>query len=332
MKIQKSEFQAAWWLTNPHLQTIWASLFYKKQQMPRERETFVLPDGDFVHLDWIKEGKGPIVLIFHGLTGSSESSYAYGLQYTLWKKGWRSVVMNFRGCSGEPNNRPRSYHSGATEDIQSLFAEVRKREPDTPIAACGFSLGGNALLKWLGENPEKDGLFAATAVSVPFLLNRCSDRMEKGFSKVYLSRFIRDLRQSVDDKIQHFEQKAEKEYAQRLKEIGDLTKVKTFWEFDDRVTAPLHGFESAADYYQRSSSRQFLKAIQTPTLIVQSQDDPFMDKEIIPSADELSDHVTLELAQKGGHVGFLTGKVPGKPVFWLKQRLPSYLEQRFSQL
>jgi len=177
----------------------------------------------------------------------------------LWQHGLRSAVLNFRGCSGEYNRLARCYHSGETEDIQFLYQTLRNREPTTPIAVIGFSLGGNVLLKWLGEQGDKVSLFAAVAVSVPLVLSICASKLDKGFSKLYRAKLLRDLKCYVAEKQQHLAAIGAKKEADKIQQLGDLSPIKSFWQYDDKVVAPLHGFADAHDYYQRSSSRQFLK-------------------------------------------------------------------------
>src|SRR3990167_580396 len=177
-----NQFKPAWWLPNSHLQTLWPAICRKRKKLSLQRERFELPDGDFIDLDWLKKDQsGPLVLILHGFEGSVESHYAAGILQTLNRKGWRGVFMHFRGCSGEHNRLPRGYHSGDTHDVRYVIQTIRKREPKTPIAAVGYSLGGNVLLKWLGETGEQNPLKAAIAISVPFELHKAAARIQQGF-------------------------------------------------------------------------------------------------------------------------------------------------------
>lgn len=315
----KVPFKAAWWLTNPHLQTIWPTLFRRMNaDLNLKRERFELADGDFVDLDWVGEGNGPIVLLLHGLEGSVNSPYAQGMLYKLQQLGWRGVCMHFRGCSEEFNRQPRSYHSGDTKDVAEVMAAIHAREPRTALAAIGFSLGGNVLLKWLGESGAQNPLRVAVAVSVPFELSKTADRVQQGFSRLYEIHFMRSLRRKIRNK-----------FANRPApiELPPLEKLKTLRDFDDKVTAPLHGFKNADDYYQKASSRQYLKKIVIPTLLLQAKDDPLMTEDLLPSKQELSSQVILELTEKGGHVGFVTGDVPWRAQYWLEQRIPVFLAQ-----
>lgn len=327
-----TSFKPAWWLPGPHLQTLWPALFRIPPRPPRTRERLSTPDGDFIDLDWCGRGLAPIVMLLHGLSGSSRSSYIRGMQDALWKRGLRSVALNFRGCSGQPNLTARCYHSGDTEDLDHVYRHLRLREPATPLAAVGYSLGGNVLLKWLGEQGRRIDLFAAAAVSVPLLLNLCADRMDTGFSRFYRNRLLRELKHYVRRKRDHLRRSDKALEAEKLERLGDLGDIRSFWEYDDRVVAPLYAFRDVHDYYEKSSSRQFLKSIRTPTLIVHSGDDPFMTPAVIPREHELSPFVHLEVTRGGGHVGFVTGTVPLRPRYWLEQRIPAFLEGRLQNM
>lgn len=311
------EFKPAWWLPSAHLQTLWPFLFRRDvKSLSLFDERFELPDGDFVDLVWVGEGKGPIILILHGFEGSIDSHYVKGLLQKIISHGWRAVFMHFRGCSGEPNRLARSYHSGETGDINIVAKALYEREPHTHFAAVGFSLGGNVLLKWLGETGETNPLKAAIAISVPFELHKTSHRIQKGFSKIYQWYFLKCLRKRLSLK---FEQISRPEY------LPPLSRLHTLRDFDDKVTAPLHGFLNADEYYLTSSSRQFLKKITVPTLVLHAKDDPFMTQDIIPQENELSQQVCLEVSEKGGHVGFVSGKFPWRAEYWLEKRIPEFL-------
>ncbi len=326
----KSAFKSAWWLPHAHLQTLWPRNSSRGIGLQRRRERVQTADGDFLDLDWYGPNNGPLVILLHGLSGSSASAYILGLQDAINKLGWRSVALNFRGCSGSPNQKARSYHSGETEDIHFLCQLLRKREPRTPLMAVGFSLGGNVLLKWLGEGREID-LVGAVAVSVPFRLDNSADRMGQGFSRIYQRRLINELLRSVENKKNYLEEIGRYEEAEYLKELGRLQDVLNFRQFDERITAPLHGFTSAQNFYDLSSSREYLPNIRVPTLIIQAEDDPFMTTAGFPLESELSDCTTLELSREGGHVGFVGGNTPLRPHYWLDQRIPQWLEAQFNK-
>lgn len=309
-------FKPAWWCRGPHMQTLWARLVRYAPSIELRRERLELPDGDFIDLDWTKNKSGPIVIVLHGLEGSSDSPYARGILKAIDAHGWRGVVMHFRGCSGEPNRLPRSYHSGDTGDIAYFVETLRQREPRARLAIIGYSLGGNVLLKWLGKTREQASISAAVAVSVPFVLHHAAERLQRGFSRVYQWQLLRSLRANILQKKQRMEMPLK---------VDDLTQLKNFREFDEHVTAQLHGFDSADHYYTVASSRQYLQGIAVPTLILHAQDDPFMTEKTIPRKEEFSKAVTLEVFARGGHVGFVSGLWPWRPRYWLEQRIPKFL-------
>nr|UXE46165.1 hypothetical protein Hi04_10k_c5801_00023 [uncultured bacterium] len=288
------------------------------------RERIELPDGDFLDADWIMAdglpvGR-PIVVLLHGLTGSIESKYIRGLLCSVRECGWRGVLMHFRGASGEPNRLARGYHSGETGDIDYFVRLLKEREPSTPIATVGFSLGGNVLLKWLGEQKERAPVVTGVAVSVPFDLRICAASIRQGFSRLYQFRLIRNMRRHAEAKFSRMPAPFE---------LPNLHKLKDFFDFDEAMTAPLHGFKDVDDYYDRSSSRQFLRHIGVPTLVIHSVDDPFMSPEVVPTEAELSPLVTLELSKAGGHVAFVAADYRGRAKYWLESRIPAHLEGFF---
>ena len=311
-------FRPAWWIRNRHLQTIWPTLFSRRPDLRPRRERFELSDGDFLDLDWVGEGSGPIVVVLHGLMGSILSPYASGILNRIGRQGWRGLMVHFRGCSGEPNRLPRAYHSGDTGDLAAVIEEMQRREPSTPIAAVGYSLGGNALLKWLSETGAENPLRAAVAVSVPFEIEQVANSINRGLSRIYERRLIRCLQEAVLNKIDRFGD-IMPVARDRVAQLGD------FWTFDNEVTAPLHGFVDARDYYTRSSARQFLPGIQTQTLILHAKDDPFMTPDVIPTPEEVSATTRLEVSDHGGHVGFVSGRWPWSTSYWLEERIPAFL-------
>ncbi len=323
-------FQAAWWLSNSHAQTIYPSLLRQTPTPTLKRERLITPDDDFIDLDFCGEGKQPLVILLHGLAGGSQSGYIKGLQVALLVQGFRSVALNFRGCSGELNRTSRCYHSGETGDIDFLYQTLKAREPSTQMAAVGFSLGGNVLLKWMGEQGDRVQLFAATAVSVPFVLSECANRLDRGFSKLYRANLLGELKEYVRLKQQHLVSLGLTEEANILAQLGDLDKINSFWQYDQRVISQLYGFDGVEDYYAKSSSRQFIADITVPTLLIQSEDDPFMTDQVIPDESELSLSTTLEVYPSGGHVGFVFGGNPFKPHYWLDQRIPDFLQHQLS--
>jgi predicted alpha/beta-fold hydrolase len=320
-------------LGNPHLQTLWGPLWRKLPPMERQRERLWLEDGDFLDLDWFgpHQADAPLVLVLHGLTGSSNSPYVAGLQQVMARQGWASVALNWRGCSGEPNLLSRSYHSGASEDLASVVTHLRAKRPMAPLYAVGYSLGGNVLLKYLGETGQDSHLQGAVAVSVPFRLDQCADRIGMGFSRVYQRHFMREMLTYVRAKQRHFESAGISEGLAELSALGSLENMRTFWDFDGRVTAPLHGYADARDYYRRASSRYYLGDIRTPTLMIQAADDPFVFRHSLPEPEELASCIEFELQDKGGHVGFVEGTVKN-PRYYLERRIPSWLTTHWQQV
>ncbi|PPD34466.1 MAG: hydrolase [Methylomonas sp.] len=326
MPITRQHFQPAWWLKNPHLQTLYPALLRKSPPLQRQRQRLITPDDDFIDLDWYGDTRNPLVILLHGLSGSSASGYILGLQQALSINGISSVAMNFRGCSGEPNRKARSYHSGETEDIHFVYQYIRQCHPDSALAAVGFSLGGNVLLKWLGEQGENVSLQAAVAVSVPLVLSECASRLDTGFSRVYRKHLLDELKLYIHNKhrcLTHHRLFAE---ADKLNQLGDLSDIHSFWQYDDRVVAKLHGYQNASDYYHHASSRQFLSTIKNPTLVIHAEDDPFMTPDVVPNAGELSPQVLVEIYTTGGHVGFIGSKDALTPSYWLDSRIPAFLK------
>ena len=317
-------FKANPCISNPHLQTLVSrlgSLFSNTDTSGFHSEDFQLDDGDFLELVWTeapqnRENK-PLVLVFHGLEGSIESPYASSLLNTIKAQGWLGLLMHFRGCGQKINKLDRSYHSGDTDDIRYIIKKIKQQYHNVPLFAVGYSLGGNALLKYLAEAGNASALTAAVAVSVPFQLNLGADRLDQGFSKFYQWYLLRSLRQKMQRK---FKQR------QAPFDISNKTIYKNFWSFDDAVTAPLHGFETAENYYKTCSSRQYLGRIQTQTLIIHAMDDPFLPPQAIPESEELSDTIHFELTSAGGHVGFIEGGHLLDCNFWLNRRIPEYIK------
>ncbi|WP_163830879.1 hydrolase [Spartinivicinus ruber] len=326
--LSSSSFKPAWWLPGPHLQTVWSPLLRRPSALVRQRERVTTVDGDFIDLDWHSPQKSHnLALILHGLTGNSNSHYVLGLQQALHKIGWDSVAMNFRGCSGEPNLLPRGYHSGDSNDLAFIIKHLDQNTRYLKLAVIGFSLGGNVLLKWLGEIQHNYPIIAAVAVSVPFQLDECAKRMNQGLAKVYRNYFLRDLIQYIEIKKSSFMAQGAIDQYKTLTTLGNIKRYKTFWDFDHNVTAPLHGFNSAADYYHRSSSKHYLAAIHCPTLIIHSLDDPLISASCLPKEQDLSEFTELELTTTGGHVGFVSGEHPMRPNYYLERRIPQFLQE-----
>lgn len=282
-------------------------------------ERWERPDGDFVNLGWCGEGKGdgPRVILLHGLSGGFDSKYLRGFARRILALGYRAVVLEFRGAGPEPNRLPRYYHHGDTADLRALVLRLRETEPASKLLAVGWSLGGNVLLKYLGEEGAAASLAGAVAVCAPFSIRDCAEHLRRGFARVYQNKMLWELKRNVRRK------------AETMPLPIDLDRAlaaKDFFDYDNAVTAPLSGFADAEDYYARSSSGQFLGAIQRPTLVIHAKDDPFMPPAIIPAAAQLSPQVTLELCERGGHVGFISAGPRGAPAYWLEQRIPEFLK------
>ncbi len=318
------------WLRNAHVQTLWPPLGRRHPRLATRRERIRLPDLDFLDLDWYLEKTDPtlpLVVLFHGLTGSSTSQYIVGMQSALANRRWQSVAVNFRGCSGVPNRLPRAYHSGETGDIDFVLTRIRKQFPQRVIMAIGYSLGGNALCKWLGEKGDESGIDAAVIVSAPYELARCATRLDQGFSRVYRQHLIQQLVNYIQQKKQLFRRLNLTQDLLALERLGNLERIRSFWEYDEAVVAPLHGFASALDYYQQSSARQFVPKIRTPTLLVHAKDDPFMPDDVAPTKEECPESVELIVTQHGGHVGFvLPGNKPWQLDYWLEHKIPEWFE------
>lgn len=322
--IVNSNFQPARFITNRHVQTLLPTLLRNNLAAKCEYQQLTLPDGDFVDLAWNRvpdsNETNPIVVIFHGLEGSINSPYAAGLMRTLEQHGWYVVLMHFRNCSERVNLAARTYHSGETTDASYFLDWLRESYPQAPLFAVGYSMGGNMLLKLLGQAGKEVPLCAAVAVSVPLLLDVCANQMRKGFSRFYQHHLLQKMKRKLVGKFRQYDYQSLIGLSQ-----NDVARIKDFWEFDSAFTAPINGFEDAQDYYSKSSARQYLAGIQIPTLVIQSLDDPFMTPEVIPEESELSASVCFELSEQGGHVGFVSGRV-WKPRFWLEERIPQYLK------
>ncbi len=326
-RIIPSAFKPPRWLRNRHSQTIYPSLPWAWRTRPTlRRASLELPDGDVTAVDWLVDADdtpdaAPLLVILHGLEGSAESSYARMLMEAARDRGWRCCVLHFRDCGDYTNRLPRRYHAGETNDLRfflnRLQAERDMSRNPGPLLAVGYSLGGNVLLKYLGESAGDTPLNAACAVSVPLDLHECADALDTGFSKIYRRYLLKRMKSAVTRKFDPHTAAFDWDRAMN---------ARTFAEFDDAVTAPLHGFHGKQDYYDRCSSVHYLRSIQTRTLIINAVDDPFMTPHVIPTADRLSDCVTLEVAEHGGHVGFIDGGLPWRPTYYLPARILQFLE------
>lgn len=317
-----SDFVAPWWARNCHIQTIFPRYFQKRQTLSYRTEDLSLPDGDVLNLVWVGdvEKAKALVVLFHGLEGSIDSHYCNDLAAHLHQQGYAVVLMHFRGCAGVPNLLPRAYHSGETEDPWFVLSCLQQRFPNIPKFAIGFSLGANMLLKLLGERPEQQIITGAIAVSAPLLLDECSKSINRGFSRIYQAYLLKSMLNTLALKMENIDY-------QGLLNIGSgqLSKIKNFRDFDQHVTAPLHGFLNADDYYHRCSALPYLSKIATTTLIVHAKDDPFMNDKILPTKEQLSPLVRVEVSQHGGHCGFVQGS-PWNPKIWLHCRVIQFID------
>ena len=328
-----THFRPSPWFPGPHFQTLGARLIRSRMGgVQFQRERMALPDGDFLDLDWASYVVGceigqnsPLVLVVHGLEGSAQSGYSKELYRALAKRNVAAVGMNFRSCSGEMNRLPRLYHSGETGDLSFVLGKLQERFPDRTLGVVGVSLGGNVLLKYLGEAGEQARVIveAAAAISVPFDLAAGADFMEKGFSRVYRRSLVRRLERKVRAK------------ATLLSEFVDVERAlasRTFREFDDSSTAPLHGFRSADDYYERSSSASYVIRVRLPTMLIHSLDDPFLPSWAVPmAAAQANSNIDCRFTDRGGHVGFVEGP-PWSPTFWAEQTAAEFLAEKLRSL
>jgi predicted alpha/beta-fold hydrolase len=321
-------FHAAWWLPGPHAQTVWGRLTRSRRLVPFRRESLVTPDGDELLLDHVDGPVGsPRVLVLHGLEGSSYSVYAQGILHEISRLGWRGIALNFRSCARPaddlsrmlPNRRPRLYHSGETSDLGFVARTLAARER-APLFAIGASLGGNVLLKWLGENPAQDEIRAAAALAPPYDLAASARHLETGVGRLYVGGFLRTLRSKAVQTARRFP-----EAAARI-DFPRTLAARTFFEFDDAATAPLHGFEGAEDYYRRSSCLAYLPAIRTPTLCLSSEDDPFLPAAVLDRArDAAPPAVEFRTTGRGGHLGWVAGAAPWAPAYWAERFVVRWL-------
>jgi predicted alpha/beta-fold hydrolase len=314
-------FRPAWWLRGAHAQTLWGK-FARRTHVPTRLERWATPDDDFVELHRLDAAPGaPRLVILHGLEGSVRSHYVGGLLDQARRRGWGADLLVFRSCGTEPNRARRFYHSGETEDLAFVLDRVHQEHPESALLLAGVSLGGNVLLKLLGEGDDRlpPTVRAAATVSVPYDLGRGARHIGRGFSRVYERHFLRSLRRKALEKLERYPDLVERER---------LAAARTLWDFDDVVTAPVHGFASADDYYGRSSSLRVLRGIRRPTLLLSAVDDPFLPAAVLDEVRrEAAGNPALELefVAHGGHVGFVAGAVPWRPVYWAERRVAEHL-------
>jgi predicted alpha/beta-fold hydrolase len=312
-------YRAPRWLAGGHAQTIWPFRL-PRARVALRRERVDTPDGDFWDFDWLDAGASPgapLVVLFHGLEGGSTSHYARALLALLGARGWHGVVPHFRGCGGTPNRLARAYHSGDHAEVGAMLAAIRTRVPPAVrLYAVGVSLGGSALLNWLGRGEDEAArtLTAAAAVCAPIDLVAAGKAIDRGVNRIYAAHFLTTLKPKSLAIAARFP---------GLLDTSRIRRVRTMWAFDDAVTAPLHGFAGTHDYWTRASSKPWLQAIRVPTLVLNARNDPFIPARSLPAAHEVSRAVTLEQPRGGGHAGFASGPFPGH-VDWLPGRLLHY--------
>ena len=322
-------FRAAWWLPDPHTATLWGRVG-RREPVPRTTtEKWETPDGDFVEIVRLamrnSAPESPRVLLLHGLEGGAHSHYAKAMFREAEARGWGADLLLFRTCGSEPNKLPRSYHSGETSDPAFVIERIGRDFPDAPLGILGVSLGGNVLCKLLGEWGEDAPAHVrgAVAMSTPFDLARASRHIGRGFGAVYERSFLRSLVPKALGKIgRHAE----------LDALRTVSTARTLWEFDDRFTAPLHGFRDAADYYARASSLPYLSRIRIPTLLLNAVDDPFLPRAVLEEVVAVAEGnaaLELEFPERGGHVGFTGGRWPWRPWYYGEWRTAEFLAAHF---
>jgi predicted alpha/beta-fold hydrolase len=324
-----SDYSPAWWLPGAHAQTIWGKLFRRQPLHPTRQVRWDTPDGDFVDLHRLTttEHDVPRLLILHGLEGTVRSHYAQGLLGEARKRGWAADMMIFRSCGEELNRTRRFYHSGETADLEFVIGRILSESTVQPLLIAGVSLGGNVLLKYLGEKNRNISprIKAAAAISVPFDLARSSRHINRGFARIYQRHFIRSLKRKTLAKLEHFPDLVERE---------ELSRIRTMYEFDETLTGPLHGFTGADDYYARSSSLGWLSQISIPTLLFNAVDDPFTPAEVLQDVVSVAGQnpaIEIDFPSRGGHAGFIAGRNPFRPFYYAERRVCDFLANRLAR-
>jgi uncharacterized protein len=319
-------YSPAWWIPGGHLQTLWGKLFRRQPPAPTALERWETPDGDFVELHRLSAApRAPRVLLLHGLEGTVHSHYAQGLLNEAARRKWGADLLIFRSCGSEPNRTRRFYHSGETTDTALVLERVTREYPTSPLAIAGVSLGGNVLLKFLGErgNDLPPQLKAAAAISVPFDLSRSSRRINRGFSRFYQQFFLNSLRRKAQEKASRFP---------NLAPADKISGLRTLEDFDNLITGPLHGFRDAEDYYQQSSSLRRLAHIKLITLLLSAVDDPMLPPEVLDEVRDIARRnpaLRLEFMQRGGHAGFIAGSWPWRPFYYAEYRVGEFFAEQF---
>ncbi len=315
----------AWWIPGAHLRTLWGKFFRRPRAVISRRIRWDTPDGDFLDLLRVDAPPGsPRLLLLHGLEGGPRSHYVAGLLGEARRRGWGADLLIFRSCGAELNRTPRFYHSGETTDLAFALGRLLAEFPDSAFVLAGVSLGGNVLLKFLGEQSTAiaDRVVAAAAVSVPYDLSRSSRHIDRGFSRVYQSHFLRSLQRKAELKHVLFPDQVPR---------AALTKSRSLYAFDDEVTAPLHGFVDAEDYYSQSSALNWLPGITVPTLLLSAMDDPFLPADVLArvhAVAAVNPALQVQFVARGGHAGFIGGRAPWRPVYYLEERLGEFFAEQ----
>lgn len=324
---QSKPFNPAWWAPGAHAQTLWGKLARRTPLPPGHMQRWATPDDDFLDLFRVDAPPtAPRILVLHGLEGTIRSHYARGILNRAAQSGWGADLLLFRGCGAELNRTARFYHSGETTDLDFTAHRIASEFPAAPLFAVGYSLGGNVLLKWLGEpNRERPAtLQGAAAVSVPFDLEASARYIHHGFAQVYEHHFLRTLKRKAEEKLVRFPGA----YDRRA-----LQQTQSIVAFDDAVTAPLHGFQDAHDYYTQSSSINFLPSVTVPTALISAFDDPFLPPNVLANVDQMArtnPAFDIHFSPHGGHVGFVTGTNPARPTYYSEDRVWEFFAARLS--
>lgn len=324
-RIVPSSFRPHPLLSGAHLQTL-AQWLRPVPRLALRRERLELSDGDFLDLGWSGEhnARGPLAVLVHGLAGGFDSKYLRGTARRLIALGWRTVTLQLRGAGPEPNRLRRHYNHEDTGDLRHCWGLLRRREPESFIASIGWSLGGNVTLKALSEEGATAPIDLAAVASVPFSIRPCIERLRRGFSRIYQKHLLGFLKATL-------RRKHARVPLMPPVDVSAALAARTFLDYDSAYTAPLAGYPDVDTYYTGASCGQFLRGIRRSTLVVHALDDPFMTADIVPRAEALSPDVTLELARRGGHVGFIGAGAFGQPLFWLERRLAGFLDEGFRQ-
>lgn len=318
--ISTSDYSPLKIFSNPHVQTIYPSLFRKVRGVTYIRERIFTPDNDFIDLDWSRVGADRAVVVSHGLEGHSRRSYMLGMIKSFNSRGWDGIAFNFRGCSGEPNRFLKSYHCGATEDLHTVVTHVISKKCYSCISLVGFSVGGNLTLMYLGEKKHRVSplVKSAAAISVPCDLESSSMKLAKRSNRLYMKRFLRMFHRKIRIKMHMMPDKIHD---------TDYHLIQTFEQFDNRYTAPIHGFSSAKDYWSKCSCKQFLSGINIPSILINAQDDPFLGEACYPIKEaKNSPHFFLEMPKSGGHVGFIDFNSSGE--YWHEKRVAEFVSEK----